>query len=130
MKTIVHIETTDEQREVLAAKLGGKKMISRKEVTDLVQTYIARLITEEDYGPNGYMPPPDAFADEAPQEPAPAEPEASRDRSVRAFVPSRGDEEYLYRGKDPELTAACSSVLDACEHLDQVIWRKLEENRE
>ena len=122
MKTIVHIELTDEERLAIG---GGRFMVSRKEVTGLVNKFIEDLKNE------------DTRRSDAVELPRNEETEAlaktiaatGRDCSIREFVPSRGDEPYLYDGEDPELTDACRAVLDGLQFIEGHAWAALEGNR-
>jgi hypothetical protein len=123
MKTNIGIELSDEVRAVLAQNWFGRKtMVSRKEVTDFVNASIQQAIL----GSEKTDPEPVREAEDA----APVRTEVLRDRGVHNFVPSRGDEPYLYRPKDPKLAAALSTVLNAAEALDMYIWNELERNRQ
>ena len=96
-------------------------MVTRKQLREEIERHVERLKRGETA---------ERQRDEETVPAAADEPDTPAVVGVRGFVPSRGDESYLYRPKDPELAAACSAALDACERLDEVIWRKLEENRE
>lgn len=120
MKTNLGVETSDEQRLNIGKKLGLGRMVSRKEL----RTEIERYVEELGSGKEVKQEP-----DQTPTPPATNEPPASRDRSVPRFVPSRGDESYLYKPKNPELAAACSTVLDGLEHIEEYVWEQLEKNR-
>lgn len=123
MKTNIGIELTDEERAVLAQNWFGRKtMVSRKEVTAFVNASIQQAIL----GSEEADPEPMREV----EDPAPVRTEVRGDRGVHSFVPSRGDEPYLYRPKDPKLAAALSTVLDATEALDTYIWNELERNRQ
>lgn len=121
MKTNLGLETTDEERLLIGQALGTNRMVTRKELREEIERHVEELKR----GTTPRRP-----ADEETVPAAAAEPEAGGDRSVRGFVPSRGDEPYLYKPKDPELAAVCSSVLDVLERFEEVVWRALEENRQ
>ena len=120
MKTNIGIETTDDERLLIGNTLGTGKMVSRKELTAEVQRHVASLIAGETS---------QSTADEAPADPFRHEPPPERDRSVRGFVPSRGDEDYLLKTHDPELKEILSRLLDVTEELDAYTWKQLEKIR-
>ncbi len=117
MKTIIHLDLTDEQREIFSNALCRKGMVSRKEVNEWVNEAVLRLLTTQEHNNEPEIP---SEAIESITEPRPP---------PAAFTPSRGDEPYLYRPQDPELAAACSAVLDGLAHIDQHVWATLERNR-
>lgn len=122
MKTIVHIELNDEDRR----KIGGSFMVSRKDVTTLVNEFIEGLKTNDYPGSSNEDGLP---TNEEAEALAKTVATAGRDFSIREFVPSRGDEEYLYTGEDPELTDACRSILDGLQFIERRAWAALEGNR-
>lgn len=120
MKTNIGIVTTDEEREAIARSLGDKGMVSRKRLTEAVHEYVQMLIRGNFAEPITERQDVQEAQEELTQ----------RTRTlVDGFTPSRGDEPYLFKSKDPELTARCSAALDALESLDSYVWGKLEENR-
>lgn len=129
MKTIIHLNLTDDQRELFAHALCKKGMVSRKEVTAWVEEAIEQLLTtqenNDDQGSDTQLIPTEAI--EAITEPLP--PQTVGDRSLREFVPSRGDEPYLYKPENPELAAACSAILDGLQYIETRVWDELERNR-
>lgn len=128
MKTIIHLNLTDDQRELFAHALCKKGMVSRKEVTAWVEDAIARLITTQEINnehEESELIPTEAI--EAITEPLP--PQTVGNRSLREFVPSRGDEPYLYKPENPELAAACSAILDGLQYIETRVWDELERNR-
>lgn len=124
MNTNIKLETTDEERLKIGQTLYGKdKMVSRAGLREAINDYIQSLI--EGRG-NSEAPRPSS---EAPADDDRGREERRGTRRLGDFVPSRGDEPYLYKPKDPEFAAVCSSILDACERLEELTWEKLEENR-
>lgn len=140
MKTNIGIETTDEERQLIAAYLdrnsATKRLASRNDIKDLVTQFISDIIQR---AANGEY-------DEPSQENIPdtgrhrgdrdddgrAGDQGLPDRSdpVANFRPSRGDESYLYKGRNPALTEKCREALDIAEQIDQLIWEELEKNRD
>jgi hypothetical protein len=103
MKTNIGIETTDEERQRIAEALGLKhKLATRHDIKTFVEGCIKSLIQGEETF---------AVTIDAAKGTVEVEPPPERDRSVRPFVPSRGDEPYLYKPKDPELAARCRPPL-------------------
>jgi len=135
MKTNIGIVTTDEERERIARSLGHNGLVSRKDLTQAVETFVQDLIerngyiVEKDLEISGPDPKADSQADQALERALEVEPGSDRDRSIREFMPSRGDEPYLYRAKDPELAARLRALLDDAERFEEYVWSKLEENR-
>jgi len=125
MKTIIHLELSDVERNDLARRIDRdpvtKRLVTRKEITDLVLTLIQDEIT------TGWESTTD---DRGPQLETKATP-YKEDAKTQAipFVPSRGDEDYLFKSKDPEWTRLCSAVLDATQELDGYVWQTMERNR-
>lgn len=120
MKTIIHLDTNDDTRLLIAKSLGIKGMVSRKQLTEAVIDYVKGLA-------DGF-PEPIIRA---------VEPVASSEEtqvhqpvvSSSEFKPSRGDEPYIYKAKDPALRDRLSSLLDSLEALEEYTWSKLEENK-
>lgn len=106
----------------LAQAVKGKDWMTRKEIREWIEEMVNETI-------DGEREEAHPRADTPAEEPACEEAQAIRNRSVRGFVPSRGDEEYLYKPKDPELAAACSTVLDGLEYVERYVWDALERNR-
>ena len=151
MKTNVGIETTDEERKRIAASLGYNGLASKKDINAAVQNYIRDLIerneyiVEEDYALSREARGARHDDDQSEEVESPAESSSvgsdqddtaaggdqgiSRDDTVRKFVPSRGDEPYLYEPEDLELAAVCSNVLDGLEYIERYTWDALERNR-
>ncbi len=138
MKVIVHLTISDDDRAKMAQSLGHSGLVTRNQVTEAVNIFITERI-------NGTGTESPTNADTVHTEAGPERSERDHsdarnalvraeeravDRRAGKFVPSRGDEPYLYRAQDPRLAAACSAVLDATGRLDEYIWEKLEENRE
>lgn len=123
MKTNVGIETTDEQRKLLAQALGKKGMVSRNDIKEAIDAYIKLLLT-------------DAYATATRLE---QEPEVNVSEDLRrqaaerepgeGFTPSRGDEPYIFKAKDPQLHQLHSNLLDALEALENYTWADMEANR-
>jgi len=95
-------------------------MVTRADLKEAVYEYVRNLIEgkETEQVPNQET---EGVAED--------QPTAERDRSVPVFVPSRGDEPYLYSPQDPELAAQCSAVLDGLEYIERYAWDALERNR-
>lgn len=142
MKTIIHIETTDEERRLLQTYLERnsktKKLISRNDLKDLVTQHVSDLIhradnKEFDEEPNASSNlPNETQASETDRDEQPSEHEkipVNRNPGA-GFVPSRGDEPYLYKPKDPHLKDRLSALLDDLKQMEDYVWNKLEENRE
>jgi hypothetical protein len=134
MKTNIGIETTDEERLAMGVTLGTGRMVKRSEVTEAIQRYVKSLIAGQpieiaNYENSGCSNEVEPAANEAVKRTTGVGAEAGGDRSLCEFVPSRGDEDYLYSGEDPELTAACSSVLDGLQLIERHVWATLERNR-
>jgi hypothetical protein len=125
VKTNIGIETTDEEREQIATAVGSpNKLISRNEIKELVNGFVQSLIRGEV---------PLQTLGEGVEEGDPDDPgceNPGRDRAIRKFVPSRGDEPYLYRPEDPELAVRCSAILDGLEYIEKYTWGALERNRQ
>jgi hypothetical protein len=141
MITNMRIETTDEERRLLAVYFERnsvtKRLATRKEITELINQLLSDIMTKAHQGEY----------DECNKDDNPApEPAGHRDDSGDAgragdkgfhnvrhasngFKPSRGDEPYLYKGMHPALTEKCGAMLDIAEQIDQLIWEALEANR-
>lgn len=138
MKTIIHLELSDEARNDLAKRIyrdpNTKVLVTRKEVTELV---LSLVDYELERGRD------DDQSDEADP---PAESQGDGDLGQRGngggtarvptdthseggFVPSRGDEPYLAQPKDPGVAAACSRILDDAALIEQFAWDTVERNR-
>lgn len=95
-------------------------MVTRKELREEIERHVENLKRGEQV--------------ERPADPpvvpsAPVQPEASGDRGIREFVPSRGDEDYMLRTSDPELKAILARLLDLTEELEAYTWDRLEKIR-
>ena len=115
MKTIVHIELNDKDRAKIGKMLGLGHMVTRKELTEAVERHVEYLIkgkVEEDA----------VFAAKKILD------EKEIPKDVK-FTPSRGDEAYLTRPKDPELAATCSRILDDVAIVEAFVWETIERNR-
>ena len=128
MKTNLGIETTDEERAAISKAAGlDSKMVSRKELTGLVNKYIEDLKN----GRNPYT----TDGGESREVPAVAEGEpdsqrAGHHRSTPEFIPSRGDEPYLFKASDPALRDIHSRFLDLAQELEDYTWEQMERNRD
>jgi hypothetical protein len=122
VKTNLGIETTDQEREAIARTLSlPHKLATRNDIKEAIYEYVQKvLIGGEEV---------ESRTNATTEDPSEKLPETGGDRSVRGFVPSRGDEPYLTQPKDPELAVACSSMLDIAERIDQMIWETIERNR-
>jgi len=140
VKTIVHIELSDEDRNDLAKRLSrnpaDKHLVSRKEVTEFVHSLIHQEIEDgrnqekEDaveQTSDGKLR--RSSGQERPSGDDPAAPDMGRLSQVAAFVASRGDEEYLAQPKDPGIAAACSRILDDTALIDAFVWETVDKNR-
>lgn len=136
MKTIIHLELSDEERNDLAKRiyrdLDTKVLATRKEVTELVHGLIHEEI-ERGREQESEEELTDVERNKAPTSADTVSP-ATRSSGQSGddpspFRPSRGDEPYLFKSKDPELTKRCSAVLDATQELNDYVWQALEENR-
>ena len=92
-------------------------MISRKQLTEIVTEFVndkIRLDSE-----------PDEQIETATTE------ESTNRGGERPseFVPSRGDESYLFKTHDPKLKDILSHMLDVSEEYDTYIWEELERAR-
>jgi len=117
VKTIIHLEITDDERAKMSQSLGHSGLVTRKQVTEFVEETIRNAIQPVKDIPTTASP----LARSA---------DEGRRTHFPVFTPSRGDEPYLYRPKDPKLAALCSTALDGLERLDRYVWDKLEENRQ
>jgi len=141
MKTIVHIELDDTKRRLLAVYLtrdpATKHLVTRKEVTELVCAFVSERISR------AYQGEYDGYDEDIPDTPDSGRPgrDNGHDGSaghqglpddadpVASFTPSRGDEPYLYTGRNNALTGACTEMLDIAARVDQLIWEALEGDR-
>ena len=144
MKTIIHIVLSEEEREsVYMSLFGHPGKVSRKQLTRFVEDIVCEVIKGNTIEPasifvedivgeviqGNTIEPASSRPVKAADEVEPAAP-ASGDRGIHEFVPTRGDEAYMYKGKDPELAAQCSKVLDGIQYIEQYAWTALERNRE
>ncbi len=133
MKTIVHINLGDADRNLIATYLERKKttrMASRKEVNDLVQQHITDIICQADAGEydDDSRIEQRTIHDEVPSKQGQPR-ESGDDSSPQAFAPSRGDEDYLAQPKDTDIAAACSRILDDASLINAFAWDTVERNR-
>lgn len=132
MKTIIHLDITDEERTLIAATLGLSQMVSRKQVTLLVVEHIAGLMlgpTSNDDNESKIDGKTEPESARKTEDVAADKPARNRDQGVSAFVPSRGDEAYLCRPSSTELAAVCSQILDGLEFIEAFTWETVERNR-
>lgn len=122
MKTNIGIETSDIERRMIGDAIGLPGMVSRKQLKEEIERHVATLI----FGPGQTA---DSKTEPALTSAPISKPAAERNRSVREFVPSRGDEPYLYSGENPELTDACRGVLDGLEFIEKFTWAALNKDR-
>ena len=139
MITNMRIETSDEDRRLLAVYLerdsATKRLATRNDIKDLVTQFISDLIQRAGNGEfDDHEDPDDAgrhrrdLDDDGstghqglPERPDP---------NGAGFRPSRGDESYLYKPRSVALKDACSAMLDQAEVVEQLVWDVLEANRE
>lgn len=144
MKTIVHIELSDEDRSDLAKRLRrdplNKGLITRTEIKELVHNFINQEIQD---GCNQEVQPVRRSDDQR----SPLPRDGVSEHAIFAakkklddqpipenvgftpFVPSRGDEDYLTQPKDPGVAAACRRILDDTAIIEQFAWETIERNR-
>lgn len=127
MKVIVHLTLTDNERGIFNAALCKKGMASRKDVHKWVTDAVNRLLEMQER--NNEPAEIDPLADETVQAPDPIEPSTGRSRDIPGFMPSRGDEPYLYKAQNADIAAACSRILDDSELIRNFAWETLERNR-
>lgn len=122
MKTNLGIDLTDEQRARIARNLGLKhKSATRNDIKEAVNDYVQNTLAADkaiESKPSGEA-----------QEVVGNQSNISGHPQVPAFVPSRGDESYLYTGKDQEITDACRKILDGVDFIKDFAWETLERNR-
>ncbi len=133
MKTIVHVELSDEEREQVAQSLGHSGLVTRKQVTAFVQNQVTKAIKGKlnDQGnktdtASGEDPPGDSGSGG----PGTGDRGVREEVSGRGFTPSRGDEPYLFKARDPALRELHSNILDAIQALEDYTWEQMEKNRE
>ena len=146
MKTNVSIETSDEQRAQIARMLESQnKLASRNDIKEAVLKYIgelsignqvsmqfdsrrpkkAKLKDGSEAGPTDkYAFPSTALSVTGGQAVDPVKVYNERD-----FVPSRGDEPYLFRAQDEKLHKLHQDLLNAIDALNKYTWEKMEKNR-
>jgi len=134
VKTIVHIDLGDAERNLIATYLERKettRMVSRKEVTELVQQHINDIVCQADAGEydDQSIETVEVSSEKAATTGGRGERDAGRPDSVLGFVPSRGDEDYLSQPKDIGVAAACSRILDDAALIEQFAWDTVERNR-
>jgi hypothetical protein len=128
MKTIIHLELSDEERNDLAKRIHGapftKLLATRKEITE----HVLNFINQELKDAGDMIPGEDTLT--VSKESMKELTQAIENSPTSGFVPSRGDEPYLYKGKVEALTKACGDALDAAEAIEKVVWNLLEKNRD
>jgi hypothetical protein len=158
MKTIVHIELSDSDRNDLARRIDRdpvtKRLVTRKEVTEHVLALVNDEITlgwestTDDRGKeltNGNSIPEHASTDDVHptsgqegksgddstpgERPSFAQFCNEKDADPNAFTPSRGDEDYLTQPKSTDISAACRRILSATELIEEFAWNTIERNR-
>jgi hypothetical protein len=148
MKTIIHVELSDLDRNDLAKRINRdpncKDLVTRKEVTDLVHALIqdemrndawsvVDIKENEDGQSTKAEPEPEGKGDGTPRQRG----ERGGTRSVSddfdpgivGFTPSRGDEDYLAQPTFPEIAAACTRILDDTALIEGFAWDTVERNR-
>lgn len=127
MKTNIGIETTDEERAHIAVALGLEhKLAKREDIKEAVNEYIERL-------KRGYTDLPDAGGSGRDSDDGGSGGHSGLSDDgdpIANFRPSRGDEPYLLKPRDPALRDILSRMLDVSEEYDQYVWQKLNENRQ
>jgi len=119
MNTNLAIPLTNEERAQIGKILGLGHMITRKELREAIQRHVKYLIEGKEI---------ELATDEEVEEVTGIKPKARGDRDVCGFVPSRGDEAYLTRPRDPELAATCSRILDDVAIVEAFAWETIERN--
>lgn len=132
MITNIRLELSDVERNDLAKRIDRdpvtKRLVTRKEVTELVETLIndeARKGWEDEEveperEPESNEDVPEGGRGEV--EPVPRE-------SYATFIPTRGDEDYIARPRDPKLATACSSILDNIALIEAYVWETITRNQ-
>ena len=136
MITNIRLELSDEERNDLAKRIDRnpdtKRLVTRKEVTDLVESLIQYEIER------GYEDDQSTEAGTGAEAPVDGNPgqrgDGGGDQRVPDdvtpdFVPSRGDEDYLAQPRDPGVAAACSRILDDAALIEKFAWDTVERNR-
>jgi hypothetical protein len=129
MKTnIGTIETTDEEREHIAATLDlPHKLAKREDIKEAINEYVKNVLIGSDEDPprtGGHRRDNDADG------PTGDQGLPDDDHPIADFKPSRGDEPYLLKARDPALRDILTRMLDVSEEYDQYVWRKHNENRQ
>ena len=126
MKVIVHLELHDDERGKLAQNWFKRKaLVTRQEVNDFVNTKIQIAILD---GGTDHLG-PDCVADAQTEAIVANESTNGGTKRVSEFVPSRGDEPYMLKVRDPQLKDILSRMLDVTEEYDTYVWEKLEDDR-
>jgi len=146
MKTIIHLELSDLERNDLAKRIDRnqdtKRLVTRKEVTELVLALIDDEMRDDHWntvdikekirGETTEARPAAKTTDHG--DPGQRR-ERGRDKRVPhdmptgGFSPSRGDEDYLTQPRDPDIAAACRSIIDATTLINEFAWETIERNR-
>lgn len=117
----IRLDIPNSRISKLAQRVNGDSWMTRKQVRDWVEEMVNEFIDGSEEAEPG--------TDEAADEVAEDIPKADGDRSVRGFVPSRGDEDYLTQPKIPGISAACSRILDDTAIIEKLTWEAIEANR-
>lgn len=114
MKVNVGIEISDDDRKVMAEKLGKSGLATRNDVREFVTKSLEDFI-------NGQPP--------VAEDDAPVIERAPQERTAD-FKASRGDEPYLFKAKDQKLREIHSRMLDTIEEYESYVWQLMENNRQ
>lgn len=95
-------------------------MVTRKELREEIERYV-------EYLKQGKQTERPTATPVVPS--TPAESETRGDRGIHEFVPSRGDEDYMFRTSDQELKTILVRLLDLSEELEAYTWDRLEKIR-
>lgn len=124
MKTIVHIELSDEERRAI----GLGNLVTRKQVTELVNNFIQEKIRGE-ATETGTRTKTTDHGDPGQRRERGGDKRIPHDMPSTGFSPSRGDEDYLTQPRDKDIAAACRSIIDATTLINEFAWETIERNR-
>jgi hypothetical protein len=124
MKTIVHIELSDEERRAI----GLGNLVTRKQVTELVNNFIQEKIRGETTEARTETESTD-HGDPGQRRERGGDKRLPHDMPANGFSPSRGDEDYLTQPRDKDIAAACRSIIDATTLINEFAWETIERNR-
>ena len=132
MNTNIKVITTDDQRMKIAAHLGRTGMCTRDDVRLVAMNAINKIILgEKEIVAMGAIN--KIILGEPDEEEVHRDPLGVRrpncPKTAPAFIPSRGDEDYLTQPKDPAIAAACHRILDDTALIEQFAWNTIERNR-